>query len=134
MESNKLKKPDRYIKFTLNGTNITDIQKKNYIEAGYTKIDTNFDIQSLTPDTSLTLAQFSAILFSVKGNNGPYKTIKSFINAGGVLDTDEKKNKFLELNSGDNKIIFYALELKKKLKKEVQIKIDSEKYACHLSQ
>ena len=64
LESNKLKKPDRYIKFTLNGTNITDIQKKNSIEAGYTKIDTNFDIQSLTPDISLTLAQFSAILFS----------------------------------------------------------------------
>ena len=38
-----------------------------------------------------------------------------------ISDTDEKKNKFLELNSGDNKIIFYALELKKKLKKDITV-------------
>ena len=38
-----------------------------------------------------------------------------------ISDADEKKNKFLELNSGDNKIIFYALELKKKLKKDVTV-------------
>ena len=104
LETNKTTNPQRYIKFTLDGTKITEIQKKISMEEGFTKIDTNFDIQSLTPDLSLTLAQLSAILFSVNGNNGPYKTIKSFIKMGGVLDTDEKK-KFIAhlawiINSG----------------------------------
>ena len=88
----------RFVKYeSTEPTKINSVIVKKELTAGdigFTKIDTNIDIVALTPETELTNEQFATILFSVNGNNGPFKIIKKFITSGGNPDTDDKK-KFL---------------------------------------
>ena len=78
-ESNKENSEiNRYVKFTINDSQIIFVNRSNNSNYEYIKVDKNIKIEDLTIHTKLTIEELTSIIFSVNGNYKIFNILKNF--------------------------------------------------------